>query len=109
MIPKQNRIDKKGFNLVFQEGLVLNSPIFVFKFKKSLDNKGHFSFVVPKTIVKSAVKRNSLRRKGYNVLKNKDFPAITGIFIYKKGINPSVAGSEVSKDIDVILSKIRLK
>lgn len=109
MIPKQNRIKKNEFDLVFKEGFVLNSPIFLFKFKKSLDNKGYFSFVVPKSIIKSAVKRNSLRRKGYNSLKNKVFPAIIGIFIYKKGVNSSITSNEISENIDFILSNIRIK
>lgn len=107
MISKKNRIDKKHFDLVFKEGFTLNSPLFLFKYKKSLDNKGYFSFVAPKTVAKNAVKRGFLRRKGYNSLKNKDFPSIMGIFIYKKGVNMSVDNKEISQNIDILFDKIR--
>ena len=108
MLSKKNRINKKLFSIIFKEGFIIHSPIFLFKYKKSLDNKEHFSFIVPKTVVKNAVKRNSLRRKGYNTLRNKDFPAISGIFMYKKGINIDVKNEEIAENIDLILSKIRV-
>ncbi len=107
MLPKKNRINKKDFDTIFKEGFVIHSPIFMFKYKKSLDNMGHFSFVAPKTVAKKAVTRNYLRRKGYNSLKNKDFPAIFGIFIYKKGVDTTVDKKAIDESIDIILSKIR--
>lgn len=107
MIPKENRINKKLFDEVFKGGYSINTPIFLFKYKKNLENKGYFAFVAPKTVAKSAVKRNYLRRKGYNLLKNKAFPAITGIFIYKKGVDLSIKNEILSENIDFIVKKIK--
>jgi len=70
VISKKHRVNKGLFDEIFKQGKVIHSPIFLFKFIKNLENKGFFSFVVPKTVAKSAVKRNALRRKGYNTLKN---------------------------------------
>lgn len=106
MLSKQNRISKNDFNIIFKNGKTILSPIFVFKYQKNLENQGRFSFVVPKTVVKSAVKRNSLRRKGFNSLKNKGFPAISGIFIYKKGVDKDTPISEIRENIRIILEKI---
>lgn len=108
MLPKKNRMNKKTFDSVFKDGFVVHSPIFMFKYKNSSDNLGHFAFVAPKTVAKNAVKRIFLRRKGYNSLKNKDLPAISGIFIYKKGVDIAVETKDVSQNIDIILSKIRI-
>ncbi len=108
MLPKKNRINKKTFDTIFKEGYIIHSPIFLFKYTKNLDNKGHFAFIVPKTVAKNAVKRNSLRRKGYNTLRNKDFPAISGIFMYKKGVNFDIKSEEIAENIDLILNRVKI-
>ncbi len=102
MISKQNRVNKGLFDKIFKEGAFIHSPIFMFKYIKTPGNKGLFSFVAPKTVAKSAVKRNSLRRKGYNSLRNIGIiDGVSGVFFYKKGtslstlpeINESIAST----------------
>lgn len=89
MLLKKNRVDKKLFELVLQKGKFINSPNLSFKFLKIKDFiVPRISFVVPKTVVKSAAKRNLLRRRGYSVLRKyikNIFPGITGVFFFKKG------------------------
>ena len=69
MLPKKNRLDKKLFELVLQKGKFVNSPNLSLKFLKEKNLiLPRISFVVPKTITKSAVKRNFLRRRGYSIL-----------------------------------------
>ena len=89
MLLKKNRVDKKLFEIVLQKGKFVNSPNLSFKFFKNKDFVvPRISFVVPKTVVKSAVKRNLLRRRGYFVLRKyieKISPSITGVFFFKKG------------------------
>lgn len=107
MISKKNRVNKDLFNKIFKEGSIIHSPIFLFKYIKNLENKGLYSFVVPKTVAKSAVKRNSLRRKGYNSLRNIGIiGGISGIFFYKKGTS-GVLTTEIKESIELTLKKIK--
>ncbi len=91
MLPKKNRVDKKLFEFILQKGKFINSPNLSFKFLKDKTlTTPRISFVVPKSVTKSAVKRNLLRRRGYFVLNSyiKDLPiSLAGvIFFGKKGI-----------------------
>jgi ribonuclease P protein component len=107
MLPKKNRADKKVIEKIFKEGKFINSPSFTFKFILSKSsNKTHISFIAPKNIAKLAVKRNSLRRKGYVVLKKyiNQFPLGTlGVFIFKK---PEEDISKIENEIKNIFNKI---
>jgi len=107
MIPKKNRINKKLFDIVFKQGLTIHNPVFMFKFlKKSPDNIHHFSFVVPKSVAKSAVLRNKLKRIGYNFLQTQDLPNIIGIFFYKKNTN-NLPKEEINQEIQTILKNFK--
>ena len=72
----------------FKTGRSVHSPTLTFKFvlnKSDLPPK--ISFVVPKSVAKLAVKRNFLRRRGYQALFPyfKHFPqGIFGVFLFKK-------------------------
>ena len=107
MLPKKNRVDKSGINLIFKEGKFISSPFFTFKFV--LDNsslKPRISFIAPKNIAKLAVKRNSLRRKGYLALEKhiKAFPThILGAFVFKRTEDDIL---KIENEIKNILSKI---
>jgi len=88
MLLKKNRVDKKLFELILQKGKFINSPNLSFKF---FNQKGtllpRISFVVPKIITKSAVKRNLLRRRGYIVLAKyiESLPqSLVGVFFFNK-------------------------
>jgi ribonuclease P protein component len=88
MLPKKNRVSKKEVDLIFKQGKVISS--FCLSFKFILNNDSfipHISFIAPKSVTKLAVKRNLLRRLGYNVLGKyiNQFPAgIMGVFLFKK-------------------------
>jgi ribonuclease P protein component len=87
MLPKRNRVNKKEVDLIFKQGRFLNSPSLTFKFIIINENGRKISFIAPKSIAKLAVKRNFLRRKGYNVLQKyiNSFPTgILGVFVFKK-------------------------
>jgi ribonuclease P protein component len=88
MLPKKNRADKKTVDKIFMEGKSVFSPSLTFKF--ILTNKAippQVSFISPKNIARLAVKRNMLRRRGYDALKKyiNNFPAgLAGVLIFKK-------------------------
>ncbi len=105
MLKKTNRVDRKTINQIFKLGHFINSPNLTFKFIKNTDNNFKFSFIAPKSVAKLAVKRNSLRRHGYNALKRISFlpKEIVGIFIYKKVV---LDISQLENEIKTIFNKI---
>ncbi len=87
MLSKKNRADKKAVNNIFKKGRFLNSPNLTFKFliKQSFTPK--ISVIVPKSLAKLAVKRNSLRRRAYRVLSKyiNSFPlGLVAVLVFKK-------------------------
>ncbi len=87
MLPKRNRVNKKGIDLIFKTGKLVISPSFTFKFIKTKFSAVQISFIVPKSVAKFAVKRNLLRRLGYRTLRKyiSQFPTgIMGVFVFKK-------------------------
>lgn len=119
MLKKKNRADRKIIAKIFQGGVFVSSTNLTFKyiFDKNLKNP-IISFITPKTISKSAVKRNTLRRRGYRVLENylNQLPNnIAGVFIFGKKSLELFAGRKNQKhnpvmnldhEIKNILSKI---
>lgn len=107
MLPKKNRADKKTIEKIFKEGRILSSPYFSLRFIRTNKKEGaQISFIVPKTVSKSAVKRNALRRKGYRILSKyiKDVPEGTlGAFIFKKNLEDSEV---IENEVKNLLSKI---
>ena len=87
------------------KGSIVSGSFFVLHYLKQ-DNP-QYAFVVPKKIVKSAVKRNSLRRKGYNILRLYNIESSLGIFFYKKeALGASLL--EIKTDIDSLLKKAKI-
>ncbi|MEI7709258.1 MAG: ribonuclease P protein component [bacterium] len=87
MLPKKNRVSSKEVEDIFKRGSYLNSPSLTFKYIRNNAKEAKISFIAPKSVAKLAVKRNLLRRRGYDAIKkNSDlFPSdLVGVFIYKK-------------------------
>jgi ribonuclease P protein component len=106
MLPKKNRANTREVEKIFKQGKFLNSPNLTFKFLLTKDKEKRISVIAPKSVAKLAVKRNSLRRKGYNALGKyiNAFPSgITGAFIFKKSQKDI---SIIENEIKTILAKI---
>jgi len=122
MLKKENRANRKTIEQIFQKGAFINSASLAFKFIFDQKLKAPvISFITPKTISKSAVKRNALRRRGYYALENyfNDLPNnIAGVFVFSKKSLEYFAGkknkkynpiSNLEHEIKNILSKIPLE
>jgi ribonuclease P protein component len=107
MLKKKNRADTKTVDKIFKEGTSITSPGLTLRFVKTPQTTSpRLSFIVPKSVAKSAVKRNMLRRRGYSVLTKQihRFPAnISGVFIFK---NSSAGTEALESDVKIILSKL---
>lgn len=105
MLPKKNRVNKNTFMAIMDKGSITSGSFFVFRYIKQ--DFPSFAFVAPKKLAKTAIKRNSLRRKGYNIIRLYDLKPAAGIFFYKKeGITASIP--EIKKDIEYILKKTHI-
>ncbi|OGI68741.1 ribonuclease P protein component [Candidatus Nomurabacteria bacterium RIFCSPLOWO2_01_FULL_41_12] len=110
MILKRNRADKKAIEIVFKTGKSFSSPNLNFKFiLNNNSNIPRISFIVPKTVSKKAVKRNLLKRRGYNILRKyiSQLPAgVIGILVFKK-YQASPIGLRPREDILIIENEIK--
>lgn len=105
MLTKKKRVTKDIFQTILTKGNIISGSFFLFRYVKQ--NNPQYAFVVSKKVAKTAVKRNSLRRQGYNILRKYDLRANTGIFFYKKealGIKTEL----IKEDIDFILKKAKI-
>lgn len=65
MLPKQKRLSGRDITQLFKGGKTTGTPFFVARYAKEEGNLVRCSVIAPKTIAKTAVLRNSLRRKWY--------------------------------------------
>lgn len=105
MLSKKKRVDKNTFKSIWDNGSIISGSFFIFKYTKS--DSPRYAFVISKKLIKTAVKRNSFRRLGYNILrKMENLLPINGVFIYKKeGL--VVPKDELKKDIEFIFKKVK--
>ena len=88
-----------------KEGFFVAGSFFTFKYMAKKPSQ--YSVVAPKSMAKSAVLRNKLRRQGYNALSSLNIHKdIMGIFFYKKQAKMPIY-KDIKDDIGLILSKIK--
>ncbi|NVN96651.1 ribonuclease P protein component [Candidatus Nomurabacteria bacterium] len=105
MLSKNKRVTKDIFQTILKKGNIISGSFFLFRYT-SLERRA-YSFVVAKKIASKAVKRNSLRRIGYNILRKYTLKPVAGVFFYKK--EALIAEPEAIKnDIESILKRAKL-
>jgi ribonuclease P protein component len=111
MLPKKNRADKKAVEKIFKDGFFVGSSQLNLKYiYENSDNPPRMSFVVPKTVEKSAVRRNYLRRIGYVALKkhfNKIPYGFSGVLIFNKIKEIKNLSKIIENDINILLNKLK--
>ena len=102
MLSKNKRVTKDIFQTILKKGNIISGSFFLFRYIPF--ERPAYAFVVSKKIAKTAIKRNSLRRAGYNILRNYKLKSASGLFFYKKEAltTPQI---ELKKDIENILTK----
>lgn len=88
-----------------EKGSIVSGSFFLLRYIKQ-DNP-QYAFVAPKKIAKTAVKRNYLRRKGYNMLRLYGLKSGAGIFFYKKEAL-SASTQDLRKDLDLVIKKAKI-
>ncbi|MEI6280747.1 MAG: ribonuclease P protein component [bacterium] len=107
MLLKKNRASTKAIEKIFKEGKFINSSILTFKFILSSNtHEPKLSIIAPKSLAKTAVLRNHLRRAGYTALGRHigGFPlGITGAFVFKRKEDDI---SILENEVKTILNKV---
>ena len=105
MISKKKRVTKDTFQTIMEKGSILHGSFFMLRYL--IQDTPAYTFVAPKKIARTAVKRNFLRRRGYNILRSYKLNSCVGIFFYKKeGLTASFI--ETKKDIEFLLKKAKI-
>ncbi|MEY2702927.1 MAG: Ribonuclease [Bacteroidota bacterium] len=107
MLSKKHRVNKGVFEAIMKDSIMVSSPLFTFRYIPSVDNTVHFAVVAPKSIAKTAVIRNSLRRKGYRIAKPLLSKPFIGALFYKKEALKA-ENAQISENITFLLKKAGL-
>lgn len=109
MLPRKNRISRKDFPANKEQGSRVFSPLFTAVFYKG-DTESRASVVVSKKTAKSAVARNTLRRRFYDLLAPylKGFTAPTTIVIYPKTEAQKTEFSVLKTEVEKALKQARV-
>lgn len=105
MLPKTRRIERISFKNILTEGKRYNSKSFVLYLAKiglyGAETPSRVAFSVSKKVIKTAVGRNRLRRRGYSILGK-----------YLQGLKPGfyiffVYKNEFEKDYSILEEEIK--
>ncbi len=112
MLSKDRKITTLLFKEVLESGKNYNFKYFSIKVLKSptITDNSKFSFVAPKKQFKQAVQRNSIKRKGFNIISDifsSIKPAFNIIFLLKKNVE-KIDYKELKEEIIKSLEKLDL-
>lgn len=88
MLSKQNRVNKHLFSDVIKKGVSYYTQNISLKITNTTNTKPKFAVSVPKKEVKTAVKRNLLKRRIFSILEKTAMKTKLGfasVFFLKKG------------------------
>jgi ribonuclease P protein component len=113
MLPQKNRISRKEFPSHKERGIRVFSPLFSGVFYKIVDPRvleSRVSVVVSKKTAKTAVSRNFLRRRVYEVLAPHilNISSPTTIVIYPKKEAEKAQFSDLKSEVEKALRQAKL-
>lgn len=114
MLLKKYRGTKADINPIWKEGRFVSASNLTLKWLKNKGKIPKIVFITPKTVAKSTVKRNLLRRRGYSAINHliHSLPPIIGAFMFSKDSLKAFGGkreeamSNLEDEIKTIISKI---
>ncbi len=114
MIPFENRFHgHKSLAYVYKNGEAVRSRLLILRFISNKHrSKSRVAVVVSKKVMKSAVRRNRIRRRIYEYIRLR-LPEISGIydmsFIVTSGELLSIEHSELTNQIDQLIDQAGIK
>lgn len=109
MLPRKNRIPKEDFPTSKRQGLRLFSPFFSGTFYKE-EGKTRVSVVVSKKTAKTAVARNLIRRRFYEIMQElqKSLTQQGMIVFYPKKETTTADFKDLKEEVKVALQKAKI-
>lgn len=112
MLSKKQKVNKKLFEEVFNEGRVFHSDFLYLKISllENKSDKSKFAFTISKKIAKKASDRNLIKRRGFAILRENKENILNGfviIFFTKKGIE-KLKYTDFKNEVILLLKKANL-
>ena len=107
MAIKAQKVTRKLFAVVLDQGKKYHSTHLSFKICTTSEKIPIVSFVVSKKIAKQAVSRNFLKRRGRSIVKKLAYTntkPFLGVFFFKKG-SENLSFQELEEEIMLLLRK----
>lgn len=103
MLSKGQRLNRTEFTTARKQGVTIHHTLFSLFIGNSPDTKSHFSIVVSSKVAKTAVSRNTIRRRVYTCLEKVALPAPKSYIVYAKG---PIVGAKTDLICDSLTSLI---
>ena len=110
MLKHSQKINSQLFKEILVKGKNYHFKYFSVKlFKLPISSNSRFTCVIPKKVVKLAIKRNFLKRKIFNIIKNKykDLPSSTAIIMFLKKGGEKLKFIELEEEINKVYEIIK--
>jgi len=109
MLAKKHRISKETFRTLGKQGVTLHNPLFSVKISLPKDSCVRASFVVSAKVSSKAVMRNTLRRRGYETVREvlPFLKSVQLIFFLKKEASLAKP-AEFKAQIESVLKKYQV-
>lgn len=104
MLKKSQRITRKEYKKALDNTKAFYTSLFTLSYKKTQENKDKISIVVGKSVAKSAVERNKLKRRMATIIQKMIKNVVNkGVFIFfmKKGSNKATI-----KDLENVTQEV---
>ena len=110
MLPKKHRLNKEILKKVLNSRKRFDSEFVFLKIIPNKNNNPTFSFVVSKKTAKSAVKRNTIKRRARHIIwKNINFfnSGVAVVYFFKPG-SDKLKSKELEKEILALSKKAKI-
>lgn len=105
MSKRFQKVNRALFSAILKQGRVYHTSCLSLKiFYAPNQQKSMFSFVISRKVMKSATKRNLLKRQGRHIIREKIKKPYVGIFFIKKGAD-TLSFEELKEKILLLLQK----
>ena len=110
MLPSSKRLTAHDVKDIMEKGRVAHSPLFLLRYIPNAGAQTKIAAIVPVKVVKTAVGRNELKRKTYEVVRKLYPRIIPGFKIALLAKSPAITASALSIEADLkeLLIKVKL-
>ena len=107
-LSRNHRLTKKrDFDFVFKHGTIVRGALLTARFASVVDSLGRFGIMIPARLIKTAAKRNQVRRKISETIRLAKIKSFIGFDVIISLIKTPQAPEGVEVDLNSILLRIK--